>query len=352
MKASSLRIAINAHYLYRSRLSGLARYAREIINALPSETFVEIRPPKFFYRKNSKAWRYLRFGVLAVYECLLPPVLLVLRRAELHISPAFAVPLCWWSSRCVVVVHDLAFREFSSGYSRPEQLYLWFNLRLLRAGKYRIVTPSAYVKQSVCDFLRISDTRVTVISPYSDLPKPRGAVLMDIPEKYFLLLSNAHPRKNIDATVAGFHASSAPMAGYKLLVAGNFERRVNISSPHVLVRPGVSDEELASLFVGAEALLLFSLSEGFGFPVVEAAQFDIVSLTSEVSSLRELISPHRTPQPALTAVEITAAIDKYLADATFRTKLKGDAAYVKSMFTKDKFDRQWQELVLGDQHFL
>ena len=60
-----------------------------------------------------------------------------------------------------------------------------------------------------------------------------------------------------------------------------------------------SDEELISLYQGADALVFCSFSEGLGFPILEAMSLGIPVITSNLSSMKEiaqgaaeLVNPH------------------------------------------------------------
>jgi glycosyltransferase involved in cell wall biosynthesis len=342
-----MRVSINGHYLHR-KMSGLARYARQIQAVLLADGhhLVQIQPPSWFYREGGKLRRVLRFIVLAGYELLLPPLTLLLGRADCHISPAFAAPLGLFSTRYLVVVHDLAFADYPSMYTRLERLYMKMNLWLLCWGRHRIVVPSEFVKAQICLLYRISPSRVFTISPYSEFA-PRDP-LFKKNDKYFILLSNAHPRKNLQATVAGFLASKACSMGYRLMIVGNFEKVVHADALQVLVCKGVSDEQLETLISGATALVLFSLSEGFGFPVVEAASLGVVSLTSGVSSLAELSVPGEPVRTATHQDEIKATFDNFLSDPVFRDKSELNRQYVNATFSRRAFDQRWRELICGE----
>ena len=339
-----MRVSINAHYLHR-KMSGLARYARQIHAVLLADghQIVEVQPPGWFYREGGRIRKILRFLALATCELLVPPLILLLRRADYHISPAFAAPLGLVSRRHLVVVHDLAFIDYPELYSRLERLYLRLNLRILQIGRHQIIAPSEFVKAQICRIYGISAHRVHTISPYSEFKAK--TVPMSQSDRYFVLLCNAHPRKNLQATLEGFLASQPCADGYRLLVVGNFEKTVHADAGQVLVCKGVSDEQLQTMIAGASAMVLFSLSEGFGFPVVEAASLGVVSLTSGVSSLAELSAPGAPVSVATNPAEIKSKFDQFLADASYRARLEQDRQFVNATFSREAFDQRWRELL-------
>jgi glycosyltransferase involved in cell wall biosynthesis len=347
MSRSYPTILINAHYLHR-RVSGLARYARQLADAIEvsGARLVELEPPSILRPKGGGWRRIVRFLGVTLWECVLPGMKLAFGRCDAHVSPAFSAAIgVGTTRRCVVVLHDLAFMEFPQHYTFREKAYFRFNLFVLRRGRHAIVTPSEFVRGEVQRRCRIDPARMHVIAPYCSFPsavghRPAG--------KYFVLLSNAHPRKNIAATVAGFLQSGAVEAGYGLKIVGTFETQVRFSSEdRVEVLPNLDDGELIAQLSGASALLLFSLSEGFGYPVVEAAALGVDSITSERGSLAELIDPGRETWCATTPTEIAGKISKFLSDPGYRESLGRDRAYVMARFGEEKFRKDWASLIAG-----
>lgn len=340
-----MRVSINGHYLQR-RVSGLSRYSLQVDQFLRDSGWerTELCLPGFFYRPGGRLVQWCRFLALTLMEMLLPPLLLALRRVDAHVSPAFAAPLPWCSSRMVVVFHDLAFVEFPHLYSRLERAYLKLNLWLLRHGRHRVVTPSEFVRQQFCTHTGIAPARVSVISPYCEFSP--GATPASPARPYLLLLSNAHPRKNLAATIDAFVGSDAPAQGLELLIVGNFELPVASQHPQVRVRQGVDDAELRELLAGSRALMLFSLSEGFGYPVVEAAHLGVVSITSEAGSLAEFVGEGRTPEVATERAQITRRINRFLNEPDYRAVLEASRRHVCARYGRSIFAAQWKNLLL------
>jgi glycosyltransferase involved in cell wall biosynthesis len=56
----------------------------------------------------------------------------------------------------------------------------------------------------------------------------------------------------------------------------------------------VSDEELSALYRDASALLLLSKGEGFGLPLLEAAEADIPIICSDLPIFHEIAGSHAT----------------------------------------------------------
>lgn len=118
---------------------------------------------------------------------------------------------------------------------------------------------------------------------------------------YFLTLSSFDPRKNFDHVIRCFArlVDAGELGGCNLVIVGaNPERNTQVDKtltkfPSLRARifmPGfIPDERLAAIYSGAQAFLFPSLSEGFGIPVLEAMQCGTPVISSNATSLPEVI---------------------------------------------------------------
>ena len=123
-----------------------------------------------------------------------------------------------------------------------------------------------------------------------------------IPEKpYFLSLSTLEPRKNIDSTIRAFvrmvrqenlHDINLVLVGTK---GWDFDKifdeisGCNDLKDRIIVTGYVDDQDLAAIYSGALAFVYPSFYEGFGLPPLEAMQCGIPVITSNTSSLPEVV---------------------------------------------------------------
>ncbi|AQS47180.1 hypothetical protein BMG03_04725 [Thioclava nitratireducens] len=289
-----------------------------------------------------------------LFEAFYPAFALTLERQSKYISPAFSVPL-YNSDRVVVVVHDLAFLDFPECYSRLERVYYRYNLFLLKQfSKIRIVAPSAFVKSDINERLGISADRISVISPYASIETLHSNIESETLEKtsetndetrYILLVSNGHPRKNIEATILGFKSSALPGNNVKLLLVGTFEKQLPLlDDVSIEVRSDVSDEELVKLYKGAYGSALFSLNEGFGIPVLEAAMFGIPCVHSNVTGLHSFDLDGNLPKNVISPEDISAQLNTMLEQDS-RNYYLSIGERIEGTFNQEVFDESWRELL-------
>jgi alpha-1,3-rhamnosyl/mannosyltransferase len=159
---------------------------------------------------------------------------------------------------------------------------------LLRMGlAAMIITPSEAIRKEAIAFFRLPADRVVAIplaAAPSFRPLPPGAA----PRPYFLHAGTIEPRKNLDLLLAAWRAIYRRY-GVELLLAGRAAKPNEIPAPEpgLQILGPVSEEELASLYSGALAVVVPSLYEGFGLPVLEAMQCGTPVFASDDPALRE-----------------------------------------------------------------
>lgn len=121
-----------------------------------------------------------------------------------------------------------------------------------------------------------------------------------IKEKYILyVIGNIGPRKNILGMVKAFRLFQNQIGfGYKLVLVGKLKgcrelvgkevERYKIEDK-VIFTDTVPDEDLPALMSGARLFVYPSFYEGFGLPVLEAMACGAAVITSNVSSLPEVV---------------------------------------------------------------
>jgi glycosyltransferase involved in cell wall biosynthesis len=121
-------------------------------------------------------------------------------------------------------------------------------------------------------------------------------------EKYLLSVCTIEPRKNISELLKAFKWLLENISGFnlKLVLIGSrgwsnsklFDdiEGINLKFNYPITLTGfVPDEDLPALYSGAHIFAYPSLYEGFGLPVLEAMQCGLPVITSNVSSLPEVV---------------------------------------------------------------
>jgi len=209
----------------------------------------------------------------------------------------------------VVSIHDLSHRVFPQYHPRRRVLFLRaFEGKLKRAA--RIITISEFSRQEIIDILGVAQEKVAVTylgaSPeFRPLSITREDKLLfqaryGLPDKYFLYVGTIEPRKNLARLIEAFHLlkQEKAQADMKLVLAGGkgwidrdiFDRVKELRLQEEIVFTGyIEGRDLPILYNLAVALVFPSLYEGFGLPPLEAMACGTPVISSDVSSIPEIV---------------------------------------------------------------
>jgi glycosyltransferase involved in cell wall biosynthesis len=109
------------------------------------------------------------------------------------------------------------------------------------------------------------------------------------PGEYFLCVGSVEPRKNI-ARLIEAHRASGVVAPLLLVGPDGWRaaRELRGATPGVIRLPWIPDNTLVSLMQGARAVLMPSLAEGFGRPMVEAMSLGIPAMAGASGATAEV----------------------------------------------------------------
>lgn len=219
-------------------------------------------------------------------------------------------------------------------------------LKQIDVEKDWIVAISEFTKHEVCERTGMSPERVRVtplaaspvFHPVTD-PDAIASVRSRYgipPGEYFLCLAAPQPRKNLSVLIQAFFrlldAQALPdtylvLAGSKSLGWNNDEVFATAASStkhrsRLFFTGYVADEDLASLYSGAAAFVFPSLYEGFGLPALEAMQCGTPVITSNTTSLPEVVGDAAVLVDPTDADQLCEAMSAVLGDQALRSQLR------------------------------
>lgn len=143
---------------------------------------------------------------------------------------------------------------------------------------------------------------------------------------YFIYVGGAGENKNLHNLIAAFKVVCHQIKA-KLVLVGNenwgySEISKEIDTHDWILFAGyVTDEELCSLYQGAQALIIPSLHEGFGLPLVEAMALGVPVLCSNIAVFREVASESALYFDPHDSKSIATSILNLLKDTKLRKRL-------------------------------
>jgi glycosyltransferase involved in cell wall biosynthesis len=207
--------------------------------------------------------------------------------------------------RAVVTVHDVSCFVNPSWFRLPHALY--YRVMVSRSARKAaaVIADSEATGRDLRKRLGVESGRIHVIplgvdamfreAASEDVAKVRAHY--GLPERFLLFVGTHEPRKNLPRLVAAFGRVAREIP-HALVLAGRSGWKVEalqqaLSNSRVrerILTPGfVAREDLPAVLTAAEGFVWPSLYEGFGLPPLEAMACGTPVLTSDVSSLPEVV---------------------------------------------------------------
>ena len=199
----------------------------------------------------------------------------------------------------VVTIHNLAAHKRRSEYLRTSLRVRLRPLALQRAAS--VIVPTAAVAEDAIAHLHLERGRVIVIPEAADeamYPRAEQKIAIareryGLPERYLLWVGGLeHPDPGTHIAQLAATARELP------LVLVGATRPWAHELPDVILTGQVPDEDLASIYSGAHALVISAEQEGFGLPAVEALACGTPVAAADGPALREVLGERATFVPA------------------------------------------------------
>ena len=298
----------------RGRFSGVVRYTHDLVGALaPSlDSDLSVFVTQADDGLDGTAVRRIRAPfptpneyARAFWEQMIVPVSVHKLNPDVYHSPNYMLPIAL-RCRTVVTVHDVTFLD-AEVHRLRSHLYLSLMTTLALQKAARVICVSSHTRDRLVDRFSDVSSRTRVIGEGVSArfrPQTREAVERflaqhRIEDPYVLFLGTIEPRKNLARLIRSFtEAVKSSSCPHHLVIGGargwkdGPVRAAYESSPvrdRIHFIGYVSEDLLPAAYAGADIFAYPSLCEGFGLPPLEAMACGTAVLTSNLSSLPEVV---------------------------------------------------------------
>jgi len=236
-------------------------------------------------------------------EHVLLPLACRRERIDLLHCPKSAIP---FFSPCPVVVtlHDLIPLKHPETEKFAARLYWRLQIPIAARRSAFIITDSAHARQEIMADFKVAPEKIRAKYGLS--------------AGYILYVGTIQPRKNLDTLIEAFSLlKSERRIDCKLVIVGRkgwlydtlFARISELDLSNDVIFTGfVPDEELPFIYDGARVFAYLSLFEGFGLPPLEAMACGVPVVTSNTTSLPEVVGDAGIAVPPTAVTEVAEAL--------------------------------------------
>ena len=315
-----MRIAIDATII-RKEITGTGFYIINLINGLREiddsneyyiygnklmlNDFIKVKEKNFHIIHKSFKNRIFR---VAWQFFIFPFHLAKMKIGVLH-SPNYITPLLKLGFKIIVTIHDLTFFLFPQKYTITKRLFYKFMVPIFIKISDKIIADSNNTKRDILDIYKLPEKKIVVT--YGSYPKYYNnkkdiKVSKKVMGKYgingeFLLyVGMIEPRKNIISLLKAFVELDNELNLDLVIVGGKgwYYREIElflkdikkINLKNKIVFTGyIPESELKYFYQSAFIFVYPTFYEGFGIPPLQAMACGTPVITSNTSSLPEVV---------------------------------------------------------------
>ncbi|MGE5619871.1 MAG: glycosyltransferase family 4 protein [Sphingomonadaceae bacterium] len=336
-----MRIAIDARLVSYAQ-GGISQYTIRLVHALAALRtgdeilLLESRKPRLDASWPASVKRSRLFTPPHNrYESLALPVELLRHPMDLLHSPDFIPP---FHRRCrsVITIHDLAFLRYPHLLTPESTRYYGQVARAVHSAD-QVIAVSDSTRRDVLELLSADPDKVTVVHsgvspegrPLAPTETETHRARLGLPERFILFVGTLEPRKNLPTLLKAFarvrraHPVSLVVVGGRGWLCDEVFRTLEDLrlGDEVRLVGAVPARELVYYYGCATCLVLPSLYEGFGHPVLEAMACGTPVVASNVSSLPEVVGEAGLLVDPEDVEGLAASLGRLLADGNLRQRL-------------------------------
>ena len=345
-----MRIGIDARF-FGSVGKGLGRYTQKLIENLEKidsnnqyyvflrkENWEEYQPKNPYFEKILADIPWYGFR-----EQLQFPKILKKYNLDLVHFPHFNVPISW-KGKFVVTIHDLILFHYPTKRASALSPFIYFlkrtaYRRVIRNAirkSEKIIAVSNHTKKDIVEHFQVPEEKIVVTYEAVDRQmKPLHVPSEQVLEKYGIIkpylvyVGNAYPHKNLERLVLVFRELRKKHPHLRLVLVGKedyFYRRLKTfvkdnSARQVIFSDFVPDDDMAVVYREALLYIFPSLYEGFGLPPLEAIAQNLPVVSSNESSMPEILGDAAYYFDPRALSEMGEAIERAATDNELRERL-------------------------------
>jgi glycosyltransferase involved in cell wall biosynthesis len=375
-----MKIIVEGFPLFGKR-TGVGQYLKNLLNAaLKHDSVNQYIVFGFLFMGRKVPWKdlptapnakykYVRFMPGRLYNRLrkigfgLPIDALLRERADVFLFTNFKKLPQVFKDKSIVIIYDISFLTHGHFSEERNRQDLIRNVPKAANEANHIITISQNAKLELKQYFNIDPNKIEIINPAVDhgFFKPQAAKVVNkiklkygIRGNYILYTGTLEPRKNIVGILNAYASLEKKLQeNCTLVLAGGkgwqdesiYGRLAELKDLPILTTGYVPDEDLPALYSGASVFVYPSHYEGFGMPPLEAMACGVPVITSDNSSLPEVVGDAGIMIKADDTDALAKNIKKVLTDDKLAQKMRASGLQQAQKFNWDESGKKLVELL-------
>ena len=313
-----MKIGINLIALYDEQGTGAFRYIKLLLKKMGDYNLIDCK--FYIYKQKQISIDYLDIPLNLNVEYINVPNVgrgfkriifeqtffyFYLKKCDVFYSYCTSMPLFVRGKRAFTL-HDIYYLTLKERYGFLQRTYLYWFTKIYAKRSDIIFTVSNYSKKEIIAHLGVPEDKLIITYNFllsnsiDNVSSKRTIVdiygnILDNDAVFFLYVGNLQPGKNIKGLVEGFKLFVEKNPDYYLVLVGKPAFQGESIIDYLKGRENVfylgfqSRENLEYLYSKCIAVTLLSFCEGFGIPPLEGFNYGKPALTSNATSLPEVV---------------------------------------------------------------
>lgn len=229
-------------------------------------------------------------------------------KADAYLFMAFPAPLLFFKRNSITTIHDIGCWDCPNTMKITSKYYFRILYRKVAIFNKYIMTVSNFSKGRIVSKLNVKEEKIWIINNglsevflnycNNGSKELSSKKKYKLPNKYILCLSTLEPRKNMRLLIKAYeellnegkinmHLVLAGRRGWKIndLLDGLEQKVIN----KIHFTGFIDDDDLPIIYKNADFFAFPSLYEGFGIPPLEAMSMGTIVVSSDSTSLPEVL---------------------------------------------------------------
>ena len=350
-----MKLGIDARILTKE-LTGIGRYVLELTTRLSYSSEIELylfAPIEILSKYKAKYSKRTIFVESSygtklkrqVWASFVLPREIKSFNLDVFWGPAHRLPKKCSTAKYVLTIHDLVWKYAPQTMRKTSYWLEKYQMPYSIRQADLILADSTATKESILQTFKVYDAKLKALKLGATRLQLEGLKLGYIKQPYILFVGTLEPRKNLKRLLEAYALLSLNLKRqFPLVIAGgkgwgNVQlcaeiKRLNLEDKIKLL-DYVDEQKLHALYKNAHCLVMPSLYEGFGLPLVEAMQYGVPVLTSDNSSMPEVAGEAAILVDAGSVPSIAEGLNKLLTDRALHSKLSDHALKQAEQFNWD-----------------